>query len=215
MEIRAVIFDLDGVIVSTDEYHFRAWKKIADEEGIHFDRKINERLRGVSRMESLEILLEISKRPYTPEEKLELANRKNTYYREMLGGLTPGSILPGVPEFLAVLRERGIKIAIASSSRNTPVILKQIGMAAYFDAVADGNGIRRSKPDPEVFLLAAAKLGAEPRACAAVEDAYAGIDAALAAGMKAVGVGYAAGYEKAHIRARDLSCVNIDELLRG
>ncbi|MEI8195300.1 MAG: HAD family hydrolase, partial [Phycisphaerae bacterium] len=140
MSIRGIIFDLDGVIVSTDNFHYLGWKRLADEEGIYFDRTINERLRGVSRMESLAIILERSPRTYSETNKVALATRKNNYYRDLLStDLSPANILPGVNAFLAACKTRGIKIAIGSSSRNSPTILAQIGMAHTFDATADGN----------------------------------------------------------------------------
>lgn len=213
MSKKAVIFDLDGVIVSTDEYHYQAWKKMADEERIYFDRAINEKLRGVSRMESLAIILQKSSKTYTEEEKAGLAQRKNEYYRALLNNLTPDDILPGVLLVLQQLKERGIKIAIGSSSKNTPFILEKIGLGTYFDAVADGNEIKNSKPDPEVFLLAAKKLGVIPEKCVVVEDAEAGIEAALAGGMKAMGVGSASNYSRADYRIKDLSQVSIEKLL--
>ncbi len=193
MSIKAVIFDLDGVIVSTDDCHYRGWKKMADEEGIYFDRTINERLRGVSRMESLNIILERSEKEYTEEEKTALATRKNGYYVEFIQALTPNDILPGVMEALSSLKEKGVKIAIGSSSKNTPIILKQIGLSDYFDAVSDGNNISKSKPDPEVFLKAAEFLGMPNIDCAIVEDADAGIEAGKAAGMTTFAVGSAKG----------------------
>ena len=196
---RAIIFDLDGVIVSTDGFHYKAWKAMADKEGIYFDETINNRLRGVSRMESLAIILEKASKTYTDEEKNAMATAKNEIYRESLSQLTPDDILPGVMDMLTALRAKGLKLAIGSSSRNTPVILNQIGLGDYFDAVADGNQIKNSKPDPEVFLLAAELLGIPPQDCVVVEDAYAGIDAAKAGGMKAVGVGDASKYEKSDI----------------
>jgi len=212
--IKAVIFDLDGVIVSTDEYHYRAWKRLADEEGIHFDRAINERCRGVSRMDSLEILLERAGREYTDEEKRELAERKNGYYREFLrDSLGPGDILPGVTELLDELKSRGVKVAVASSSKNAPMILERIAMADRFDACADGNDITRSKPDPQVFLLAAERLRVAPENCLVVEDAEAGVEAALAGGMKALGVGYASGDPRAHLRAENLEAISVDAML--
>lgn len=213
MRKKAVIFDLDGVIVSTDEYHYQAWKKMAEEEGVFFDRVINEKLRGVSRMESLETILNNSEKSYSEQEKLGLATRKNAYYREYLSQLTPKEILPGVMYVLQLLKEQNIKVAIGSSSKNTPYILKKIELNNYFDAVADGNDIKNSKPDPEVFLLAAKKLGVEPRECVVVEDAQAGIDAALAGGMKAVGVGFASNYSKIHYGGKNLLCVNVKDLL--
>jgi beta-phosphoglucomutase len=202
--IEAVIFDLDGVIVSTDEYHYLGWQRLADELGIPFNRHINERLRGVSRMESLDIILEQAAQPYTAAEKLEFAERKNTYYREFLQQVSPKDILPGVLELLAELKTRKIKIAIGSSSRNTPLILAQIGLSDTFDAVADGNDITRSKPDPEVFLLAAERLGVPPSACLVVEDADAGVESALAAGMSVLGVGSASNHPRATSAAQSL-----------
>lgn len=188
MKIEAVIFDLDGVIVSTDECHYRAWKKTADEEGIYFDRKINDRLRGVSRMDSLEIVLERAERLYTDEEKVELAERKNNYYKEYIKKLTKDDILNGVNENLAELKAKGIKVAIGSSSKNTPDILKYIGLDNYFDAVSDGNNITKSKPDPEVFLKAADMLGVPYEKCLVVEDADSGIEAGKRAGMYTLAV---------------------------
>ncbi len=213
MNIKAVIFDLDGVIVSTDDYHFRAWEKMADEEGIYFDREINERLRGVSRMESLEIILERASKKYTEKEKIELAERKNYYYRHLLNDLSPKDILPGVTKVLEELKEKGIKIAIGSSSKNTPMILNKIGLADYFDAVADGNNIKNSKPDPEVFLLAASKLNINPESCLVVEDADAGVEAALAGDMRVLGVGAASMNVKASYKAKDLSELRLKEVL--
>lgn len=213
MKIKAVIFDLDGVIVSTDEYHYLAWKEIADREGIYFDRTINERLRGVSRMESLEILLEKAEKTYTDAEKLEMATAKNSIYRELLNRLTPGDILPGVENVLKLLKECGVRTAIGSSSKNTPIILEKIGMADGFDAVADGNDIKNSKPDPEVFLVAARKLGEKPENCLVVEDAFAGIEAAKRAGMKALGVGFASACKEADFTASDLAHADMKTIL--
>lgn len=213
MCLKAVIFDLDGVIVSTDEFHYQGWKRMADEEGIYFDREINENLRGVSRMESLRIVLNRASKEYSDEEKVILADRKNAYYIELLEKLTPNDILPGALNLLRELIARNIKIAIASSSKNSPCILERIGLSCFFDAVADGNDIKNSKPDPEVFLLAARKLNIDPCDCVGVEDAVAGIDAILAANMKAVAVGYASAYPKAHYRVKDLTCIDIERLI--
>ena len=200
--IKTVIFDLDGVIVSTDDCHYRAWKKMADEEGIYFDREINNRLRGVSRMASLEIVLEKANREYSEKEKQEIAERKNNYYKELICELTPNDILPGAIETLEQLKENGIKIAIGSSSKNTPIILKQIGLDNYFDAVSDGNNITHSKPDPEVFLKAAEMLGIAPEDCMIVEDADAGIEAGKRADMKTLAVQGANG---ADFKAKNLA----------
>lgn len=213
MRKKAVIFDLDGVIVSTDEYHYQAWQRMADEEGIYFDRTINENLRGVSRMESLEIVLKRSEKAYDEAEKLKLAQRKNTYYQDLLNHVTPADILPGVMPILQELRARGVKMAIGSSSKNAPFIMEKIGLTSWFDAVADGNGIQNSKPDPEVFLLAATMLGLAPEECVVVEDADAGIEAALAGGMNAVGVGFASQNSRTQYTVADVSCISIDELI--
>jgi beta-phosphoglucomutase len=213
MSIKAVIFDLDGVIVSTDDYHYRAWKVMADEEGIYFDKTINERLRGVSRMESLEIILEKADKEYTNEEKIQMAEKKNSLYRELLNELTPNDILPGVMKVLEDLKAKNIKIAIGSSSKNTPMILGKIGLKDYFDAVADGNDIKNSKPDPEVFLLAARKVGMEAKECLVVEDADAGVEAAIAGNMKVLAVGYASINPKADYKFKDLSLVDVKEVL--
>ncbi len=208
--IKAVLFDLDGVIVSTDNCHYKAWKQMADEEGIYFDEKINNRLRGVSRMESLAIVLERATKSYSDAEKTALAERKNNYYKELITALTPADILPGAMENLKALKESGIKIAIGSSSKNTPVILKQIGLDSYFDAVSDGNNIKNSKPDPEVFVKAAEMLGIDPADCLVVEDADAGIEAGRAGGMKTLSVNGAKG---ADYFAENLAAFSIVENL--
>ena len=212
--IRGVIFDLDGVIVTTDDCHYRAWKRMADEEGINFDRSINERLRGVSRMDSLSIILERAGKPYTEAQKEEMAARKNRYYVDLISALTPEDILPGALEVINALKAKGIRVAIGSSSRNTPIILRQIGLSNAFDAVSDGNQITHSKPHPEVFLLAAKLLQLPPAECLGVEDADAGIEAALAGGMKALGVGSAAKNPRATYRAETLADADLTEILR-
>ncbi len=192
LHIRAIIYDLDGVLVSTDEYHFRAWKRLADEEGIPFDRTINERLRGVSRMESLSIILERSTRKYSREEQRQLAERKNGYYVDSLSDLGPEAILPGARETVDAVHLLGLKQAVASSSKNAPRILEQTGLSELFDSAVDGSMISHSKPDPEVFLKAAEALSTEPGGCVVVEDAVSGIQAAKAAGMLSFAVASAA-----------------------
>lgn len=193
MALKAIIFDLDGVICFTDEYHYLAWKTIADEMGIPFDREINNRLRGVSRMESLEIILEKYQGPALSEErKAELAERKNTIYRESLAQMTPADLAEGTRKTLEALRARGLKLAIGSSSKNTPFILERIGLKGFFDAVSDGNNITHSKPHPEVFLKAAEFLELPPEECIVVEDAVSGAQAGHAAGMRVACLGDAA-----------------------
>ncbi len=210
---KAVIFDLDGVLVTTDNCHYEAWKQMADEQGIYFDRTINERLRGVSRMDSLNILLERAERKYSESEKIVLATRKNDLYVEKIQQLGQEALLPGALSTLDALKQMNVKVAIGSSSKNTPLILKQVGLSKAFDAVADGNGITRSKPDPEVFLLAAKLLGLAPDACLVVEDADAGIDAALAGGMRALGVGYARNHPGATMAAETLADIDLADLI--
>ncbi len=181
--IKAIIFDLDGVIVSTDNLHFRAWSMIANEEGIFFDKEINNKLRGVSRMESLNIILDNSSKAYKAEEKNELAKRKNEIYVSMLDSISSSDILPGISELLESARRKGLKLAIGSSSRNAKKILSRIGLTDSFDAVSDGTNITNSKPHPEVFLEAARMLALESSECVVVEDALSGIEAAYAAEM--------------------------------
>ena len=190
MKYKAVIFDLDGVICSTDEYHYQAWKKMADSMGIYFDRTINNRLRGVSRMESLEIILEQYHGPALSEEKkVELATQKNDFYRESLHQLSPADLSSEVKDTLDALRAEGLKLAIGSSSKNTRFILGQLGLGSYFDVVSDGNNITHSKPDPEVFLKAAEMLGFAPSDCLVVEDAVSGAQAGHAGGFEVACVG--------------------------
>ena len=193
MQFKAIIFDLDGVICFTDEYHYRAWKAMADDMGIPFDRTVNNRLRGVSRMASLDIILEKYTGPaLSQEEKEKLAQRKNDIYRESLKEMSPADLSAEVKETLEGLRALGLKLAIGSSSKNTPFILGQIGLKDFFDAVSDGNNITRSKPDPEVFVKAAQMLGIAPEACLVVEDAVSGAQAGHAGGMKVACLGDAA-----------------------
>lgn len=182
----AAIFDLDGVLVDTAEFHYLAWKVIADELGVEFDRKTNERLRGVPRMRSLEIILEnIEKRPSDLEG---LAARKNGLYVEMIRGVGPQDMLPGVNDLLGRLRAGNIRISLGSSSKNARAVIRSLGIEAMFDSVVDGFGFEHAKPAPDVFVNAAALLGVMPSECVVIEDAQAGIDAAKAAGMFAVGV---------------------------
>ena len=188
-DIRALIFDLDGVLVFTDQYHYEAWKKLADRLGIYFDEKINNRLRGVSRMESLEIILERADKTYSQAEKDSFAAEKDGIYVQLLQQMSPADLSDEVKETLDTLRTKGYKLAIGSSSKNAKLILSRIGLENYFDAVSDGTNISRSKPDPEVFLKAAEMLGEAPADCLVVEDAISGAEAAHRGGMKAACVG--------------------------
>lgn len=202
---KAVIFDLDGVLVHTDRYHYLAWKQIAGEIGIPFDEKVNDRLRGVSRRESLEIILENCAEQPEEAEIVRLLEKKNSIYRKLLEQLTPESVETSVRDTLEWLRQEKIPMAVGSSSKNTEYILKRTGLVRYFDAVADGNMITKSKPDPEVFLKAAELICMDPEDCIVVEDAAAGIQAAKAAGMYAVGIGEAAEYAETDYGIRDLT----------
>ena len=190
--MKGIIFDLDGVLIHTDEFHYRAWKTIADKIGAPFDRERNNLLRGVSRMESLEIILEKVSKKYTAEEKKALAEGKNGIYRELLKTLTRADVAEEVRLTLAELKAKGWKLAIGSSSKNARFILEQVELINEFDAISDGNNIANSKPDPEVFLKAAEYLGLEPADCYVVEDAGAGIAAANAGGFASIGMGAAA-----------------------
>ena len=192
MRFKAVIFDLDGVICHTDEYHYLAWKAMADSLGVPFDRKINDRLRGVSRMESLEIILEKYNGTLSQAEKEALAEKKNELYRQYLSRMSPADLSDEVRSTLNCLDGMGLLLAIGSSSKNAPFILRQIGLDGFFDAVSDGNNITRSKPDPEVFLKAAQMLGLEPAQCLVVEDAVSGTRAGHAGGFQVACLGDAA-----------------------
>lgn len=186
--IYAIIFDLDGVICSTDQYHYLAWKALADRLGIYFDEEINGQLRGVSRMESLEIVLGKHSSDYSAEEKMALAAEKNEIYKSYLASMTPGDLSKEVRMTLHTLRQRGYLLAIGSSSKNTKQILTQLGLGQFFDAIADGTMITKSKPDPEVFLLAASMLGVSPENAIVIEDAESGIRAAKAGRFRAIGI---------------------------
>ena len=197
MKYKAVIFDLDGVVVTTDDFHYEAWKRLADEEGIYFDRQINNRLRGISRMESLEIILERAEKTYSEEEKQQLADRKNGYYISMIDSMNENAVIPGAVEFIEYIKAQGIKTAIGSSSKNAQKILFQTKLVKLFDAVADGNDIKKSKPAPDVFLTAMQKLGLSPADCLVAEDALAGVEAGVSAGMDVLAVGDARKSDKA------------------
>lgn len=188
--IKGIIFDLDGVIVSTDDYHYQAWKKIAEQEGIYFDRKINNRLRGVSRKESLEIILEKANREYDVLEKENLLIKKNQEYVNSLSTLSKENILPGINELISYLKVHNYHIAIGSSSKNAKIILEKIGLRDMFDIIVDGWDVKNSKPAPDLFLLAAYRLNISPFECAVIEDAVAGIKAAKAAKMLAIAINF-------------------------
>ena len=186
---KGIVFDLDGVITDTARFHYKAWKKIADQEGIFFDEEINERLKGVSRMASLKVIMERKNKEYTPDQLQNLAEEKNNYYKELLDNLTPEDILPGIMDFIANLKKNKIKTSVCSASKNTDFILEKLGISHVFDAIVTGNDVKKSKPDPEGMIIAAQRMGLKPEECTVVEDAYAGIQAAVKAGMKSLGIG--------------------------
>jgi beta-phosphoglucomutase len=213
MRKSACIFDLDGVIVDTAKYHYLAWKRLTDLLNIHFTEKDNERLKGVSRMASLEIILEIGRRELNDNLKDEYAMLKNNWYVDYISRMTPEEILPGALAFINELRNADIRVAIGSASKNTPMILERVGIKDLFDAVADGNNVSKAKPDPEVFLKAAEMLGAEPTKCIVFEDAQAGIQAALNAGMMCIGVGSAKVLENAHFIVSGLDEMSLEKIM--
>lgn len=213
--IKAVLFDLDGVLVSTDEYHYRSWQKISAEEGFDFfDHEFNHKFRGVARMECVEIITKASGRHYTAKQKQELADRKNKYFSESLATVTQNDLLPGALHALQELKHRGIKIAVASNSRNAKTIIKQVQIEHLLDTIVDGYQIENSKPDPEIFLLAAKNIGIPPSQCLVVEDALTGIEAAHRAGMKALGISAKERLHNAEIVIPNLSAMSVDELLK-
>jgi beta-phosphoglucomutase len=213
--IRAAIFDLDGVIVDTAHYHYIAWKRLASEFNINLTIEQNELLKGVSRIRSLEIILGLGNISLSEDEKEKIANKKNAWFVEYIESIRPEEIFHGVKELIQSLRARGIKVALASSSKNAPRVIDLLGIANLFDALVDGTMILHSKPHPEIFLLAASKLGVTATQCVVFEDAEAGVEAAVAAGMKCVGVGSVAQLGKANIviaRTGDFKIEQLNQL---
>jgi alpha,alpha-trehalose phosphorylase len=205
-DLEAVIFDLDGVITDSAEYHYQAWKRLCEELEIPFDREFNHNLRGVGRMESLELILSrVPEREYSLEEKRTLAARKNDYYRELIRQITPDDLLPGIPQLLRDLRDADIRIALASASRNAPTIVEQLQIGDLLDVTTDPARLQKGKPDPEQFFMAAEMLGLPYRNCVGVEDAQAGVEAINAAGMFSVGIG-------SYLEGADWTCSETSEL---
>lgn len=196
--IKACIFDLDGVIVDTAKYHYLAWQRLAKELGVSFTLEDNERLKGVSRIRSLEIILEIGGLHFNEAQKEEMATRKNQWFVDYVNAMKPEEIYPGVHQLLQALKAKGIKVGLASSSKNAPAVIRLLNIEHDFDAVVDGTMIVNTKPDPEIFLKAAQSLGVLPKDCLVFEDAEAGVEAALNAGMKCVGIGSPKQLGKAH-----------------
>lgn len=208
---RAVIFDLDGVLTDTAEFHYLAWQRLADEEGIAFDREANEELRGVSRRDSL--LRMLGERQVDDATFEDMTERKNGYYLDSLAEMTPADALPGARSLVLDAKRRGLLVAIGSSSKNAPFVLDKLDMTDLFDAVADGNTVQHAKPAPDLFLAAARKLDVDPASCVVVEDAASGVDAALAAGMTAVGVGPHDRVGHAHHRFDRTADIDLDEIV--
>lgn len=210
-EVKGFIFDLDGVITDTAEYHYKSWQKLADEEDLYFNREVNEKLRGVSRMESLEIILD--GKEVVDDLKKEWTDRKNAYYQKYLEDISKANILDDMESKLNKLKAAGFKIAVGSSSRNAKKVLKQLQIFDLFDTISDGNSVENAKPAPDLFLHTAQKLSLKPKECVVLEDAESGIEAALAANMKVVGVGPQKRVGKAHLIYGTVANIDFDEIL--
>ena len=211
--IKGCIFDLDGVIVDTAHYHFLAWKRLANELGYNFTNLENEKLKGVSRMESLEIILDLAGISLNQEHREILADKKNIWFNDYIEQMTPNEIFPGVKDLIFELKRYGLKVGLASSSKNATKVLRVLQIENEFDTVVDGTMINRTKPDPEIFLIAAKNLGLEPSTCVVIEDAEAGVEAAVAAGMKCIGIGSPDLLHKADKVLRQTSDLKLSTLL--
>ncbi|MEK6781494.1 MAG: beta-phosphoglucomutase [Bacteroidota bacterium] len=211
--IKAAIFDLDGVIVDTARYHYLAWKRLASELGIDLTVEQNELLKGVSRMRSLEIILDLGGIKVSDHEKDRLADKKNGWFVEFINTIKPEEMFPGVKELLNGIRSKGLKVALASSSKNAATVIKLLNIQNEFDVIVDGTMTTRSKPDPEIFLLAASKLGVAPRHCVVFEDAEAGVVAAIAAGMKCIGIGTMSKLGKANLVIKKTGDFKLETLI--
>lgn len=211
-KIRACIFDLDGVIVDTAVYHYKAWKRLANELGFDFTEQDNEKLKGVSRVASLNLILQWGGLSKTDAEKEELATRKNNWYVEMINKMTPDEVLPGAKDFVESCKQAGIKTALGSASKNSETILEKVGIAHLFDVVIDGNKVSKPKPDPEVFLKGAGELNIDPENCVVFEDAIAGVEAAINGGMKVVGIGSPDVLGKANLVINGLNEMSLEKL---
>lgn len=212
-KIKACIFDLDGVICDTAKYHYKAWKKLANELGFDFTEDDNEKLKGVSRVESLNLILSWGGIEATDEEKLAMADKKNAWYVEYMERMTPDEILPGVRNFLDGLKKKNVKIALGSASKNSMMILEKLNLVPYFDAIIDGTKTTKSKPDPEVFLMGAEAMGLTPKDCIVFEDAEKGVEAALVGGFYTVGVGNHDILDEAHIVIPGFEYIDFEEVM--
>lgn len=215
--LKGIIFDLDGVLTDTAEFHYRAWKELGEKLGISFDRNFNENLKGISRMDSLERILEYGGKAeaFTAEEKAAFAEEKNNRYKELIKKITPKDILPGMKNFIADCQSRHLRLALASASKNAPVILEQLGLENAFDSIVDPATLQKGKPDPEIFLKGAELLGMRPEECAGIEDAEAGIEAIHAAGMLSVGVGSPQSMKQADLFVEKTEDLQLDEIIRA
>ena len=209
--IKGFIFDLDGVLTDTAEYHYRGWKRLAEEVGLPFTREDNEALRGIPRRESL--LMILKERQIPEEQLLEMMARKNRYYLDFIREITPSDVLPGAVELLKQIRAAGLKSAVGSASKNAPEVLQRLGIDHLLDAISHGGSVERQKPAPDLFLHAAAQLGLEPAECVVVEDAAAGIEAAHAGGFRSVGLGPPERVGRANVILPSLSGVHLNDLL--
>lgn len=214
-KLNAFIFDLDGVITDTAEYHYLAWKALGEELDIPFTREFNEELKGISRMDSLEKILVLGGRQddFTEEEKINLAEKKNIHYCRLIEGITPKDILPGIKELIAVIKAKNLKVGLASVSKNAFTVMDRLGLTESFDTIVDAAKIKKSKPDPEIFLTAASQLGVEPDECIGVEDAAAGVDSIKGSGMFAVGIGSSTTLAKADLIFEQTDLINFEEIL--
>lgn len=213
MEYKAALFDLDGVIVDTAKYHYLAWKQLADKLGIYFDKTINERLKGVSRMASLEIILEKSTIEYTDEQKEEMCASKNEVYLQMIQSINKTDVLPGMLQLIQDLQVKGLKLAVCSASKSAVLILDKLELTPYFDTIVDGNQVTKPKPDPEVFTIARDRFKLDSSQCIVFEDAYAGIQAGLAAGMYCIGIGSADVLTNPHVLYASTAEISADKIL--
>ncbi|MDJ0752720.1 MAG: beta-phosphoglucomutase [Ardenticatenaceae bacterium] len=214
-EIKAFILDLDGVVTDTAEYHFQAWKRLADEENVPFTRQDNEKLRGVSRRRSLELLLGEHRSRYTEEQIEEMMARKNSYYQELLQEISEKDFLPGARQLLDDLKKHGLKVAIGSGSKNTRTVLTRLGILNFFDGISDGYSVTRAKPAPDVFVYAAGSVGVPAENCVVVEDAEVGVEAAIAGGMIAVGIGPKERIGQAHYCYENTADIDLNQILNG
>ena len=207
---KAIIFDLDGVIVDTAKYHFIAWQEVARQLGINFTKKDNELLKGVSRVKSLDIILKLGNKSLNKTEKDAILEAKNQHYLELIAQMNEDEMLPGIKELLWDLKQKNIPFALGSASKNARRILEALNITDWFTAIVDGNDVSKAKPDPEVFLIAAKRLGMQPKNCIVVEDAQAGILAAKRAGMKAIGIGQAENLQQADLVLPNTKYLNVD-----